>query len=226
MIKAVVFDFDGTLTKESKGNECWYKTWEFLQDLPYDHFLYTQYTEKKITETEWAQLAIKRFQEKNLRYTNLLYIASTIQLLPGVKETFKYLHEQNINIYILSGGIYTIIENVLKQEKVLSFITAIEAYQFQFDKKENLVACHSPKLHNIENKYEYIQLLKTQHNLKGNEILFVGNSFNAETVYKSGVHTLCIHPHHTDITNKIIWQHSIPSCKNLTEILPFVQMFT
>lgn len=35
MIKAVVFDFDGTLTKESKGNECWYKTWEFLQDLPF-----------------------------------------------------------------------------------------------------------------------------------------------------------------------------------------------
>lgn len=55
---------------------------------------------------------------------------------------------------------------------------------------------------------------------------FVGNNKSAEPVYKSGAPTLCIHPHHTDITNKIIWQHSIPSCKNLTEILPFVQMFT
>ena len=66
----------------------------------------------------------------------------------------------------------------------------------------------------------------TKHGSSFKIFHFVGNNKSAETVCKSGAHTLCINPHHTDITNKIIWQHSIPSCKNLTEILPFVQMFT
>ena len=46
MIEAVVFDFDGTLTKESKGNECWYKTWEFFKIFPTITF-YIRNTQKK-----------------------------------------------------------------------------------------------------------------------------------------------------------------------------------
>ena len=42
---------------------------------------------------------------------------------------------------------------------------------------------------------------------------FVGNNKSDETVYKSGAPTLCIHPHHTDITNKIIWQQVYPLAK-------------
>ena len=55
------------------------------------------------------------------------------------------------------------------------------------------------------------------------DIIYVGNSFNDEFVYTSGVKTLCINPRHTDFYNKKVWHNYLRHVKELKEILPFVE---
>ena len=32
-MKVIVFDFDGTLTKNRKGSNCWYEIWKYIDEL-------------------------------------------------------------------------------------------------------------------------------------------------------------------------------------------------
>ena len=54
------------------------------------------------------------------------------------------------------------------------------------------------------------------------EIIYIGNSFNDEFVYKTGVETLCINPRGTDFYNDKIWHNYIRNLKSLKEVLPFI----
>ena len=220
-MKAVVFDFDGTLTKSRKGSNCWYEVWKYINDLAYDDFLYGKYKRKEIDDVEWFKLIFERYKEKDVRRKYLHNISKGIELLPGTYETLKCLNNNGIKIFILSGGIRQIIDDVLQREGVNEFITSIETYDLIFDNKGKLIDYKRPNLHNPENKNEYIDLIKKQYNLKSSEILFVGNGANDETVYLSGAKTLCINPDDADISNKKVWHYDIENCENLTQILKY-----
>lgn len=220
-MKAIVFDFDGTLTKSRKGSNCWYEVWKYIDDLEYDNFLYNKYKRKEIDDGTWMKLIIKRYREKDVRRVYLHEISKKLELLPGTRETLKKLYENGAKIFVLSGGIKQIIEDVFKREKVDKFITAIETYDLIFDNNGKLINYSRPSLHNLENKNEYIELIKNQYNFKSEDILFVGNGSNDEMVYLSGARTLCINPDDTDPSNKTIWHNQIENCENLSEILKF-----
>lgn len=223
-MKAIVFDFDGTLTKNRKGSNCWYEIWKYIDDLDYDNFLYTKFKNKEIDDATWMKLIIKRYKEKDVQREYLHEISKKLELLPGSYETLEKLYKNGIKIFILSGGVKQIIEDVLKRENMGKFIASIEGYDLIFDSLGKLIDYKSPSLHNPENKNEYIELIKKQYNLKNNEILFVGNASNDEKVYLSGVKTLCINPDDANFSNKIIWNNAIENCENLLEILPFCEL--
>ncbi len=220
-MKAVIFDFDGTLTKSKKGSNCWRKIWEFIDDIEYDDTLYNQFVENKIDYKQWLDLIIKRYIEKDVTDLTLHDIANSIKMIEDSFNVLKLLNQNDIKIFILSGGIKQIIENVLRRENVLQFITSIEAYDFLFDSKGKLTSCKTPN-HNLENKCEYIELVKQKYDLSSKEILFIGNGQNDQTAFQSGVVTLCINPDDADYKNKKIWQHTILSCNSLKDILSFV----
>ena len=69
----------------------------------------------------------------------------------------------------------------------------------------------------------YINYLKEKHGIKGEEVLFVGNGANDQTVYLSGARTLCINPDDADYKNKKYWDFYMENCENLTEIIPFLE---
>ncbi len=223
-MKAIVFDFDGTLTNCQKGSNCWYEIWKYINDLEYDDFLYNKYKRKEIDNKKWLDLIFKRYKEKNVKREYLYEISKGIELLPGTYETLEYLYDNGIKIFVLSGGVRQIIYDVLKREKVDKFITSIEAYDLIFNNEGKLIDYKYPNLHNLENKNEYIELLKQIYNLKGEEILFVGNGANDETVYLSGVKTLCINPDKANISNKLVWNNNIEKCENLLQILNYCDM--
>ena len=220
-MKAVIFDFDGTLTKTKKGSNCWYKIWEYIDDLEYDSYLYNKFKNKEISDTQWFKLIFERYKEKNVQKKYLENIALKIKLLPGTYKTLEQLYKNGIKIFILSGGVRQIIESVLNREKILPFVTSLESYDLIFDKNGKLYDFKFPCLHNLENKNEYIDFIKKQYHFSKDEILFVGNGANDEKAYLSGAKTLCINPDDTDINNKTIWHNSIKNCKNLLEILKY-----
>ena len=220
-MKAVIFDFDGTLTKSRKGSNCWYEVWKYLDDLKYDDYLYGMYKHKEINDQQWFDLIVKRYIEKGVKRQYLTEIANTIEVIDGAQQTLKILHDNGVKVFILSGGIRQIIEDILEREQIREYITAIESYDLLFDKEGNLTGFQRPKSHNPENKNECVDLIKREYRLAKDDVLFVGNGANDEKVYLSGVDTLCINPDDADITNQTVWHHSIENCENLSQILEF-----
>ena len=137
-MKAVIFDFDGTLTKTKKGSNCWYKIWEYIDDLEYDSYLYNKFKNKEISDTQWFKLIFERYKEKNVQKKYLENIALKIKFLPGTYKTLEQLYKNGIKIFILSGGVRQIIESVLNREKILPFVTSLESYDLIFDKNGKL----------------------------------------------------------------------------------------
>lgn len=219
MVKAIVFDFCGTITK--RGQNTWRRTWELLGDEEHDDLLYEYHRTGEITETEWAWLICGRWKRLGVTADTFKEVAKNLELLNGVHETFEILHKKNIKIFILSGGMRQVIEMVFRREGVLKYITAIEAYAFKFDEDNVLIGMKMPK-YDVEHKDIYIEALMKKHSLATSEVFFVGNDKNDEGAAKSGVATLCINPLETDIKNKNIWTYALSQCDDLRDILQFI----
>lgn len=221
-MKIVIFDFDGTLTKSKKGTSSWRKVWEAIDDLDYDNFLFNKFKNGEIDDDAWLELILDRYKQKGVNNQILENISSKVELQDGAVEMLKKLYDKKIKIFILSGGVKNIIEYVLKREKIYNIITSVEAYDFIFDKNKILQSFKKPE-HNLEDKSEYVNLLKKEYGVSGEDILFVGNGINDETVYKSGAVTLCINPDGANSNDKQIWNYCIDNCTNLKQILKFVK---
>ena len=75
--------------------------------------------------------------------------------------------------------------------------------------------------HTLDDKQEFVKILLNRHNIEPQELLFVGNGENDETVYLSGARTLCLNPDGANYENKQIWNDTIFS-DSLESILPYV----
>jgi len=220
MIKAVVFDFCGTITK--RGQNTWRRTWEFLGDEEHDDLLYEYHRSGEITEQEWAWLICGRWKRLDVTLDTFREVAKSVELLHGVRDTFDELHKRNIKIFILSGGMRQVIEMVLSRNGLREQVTSIEAYGFKFDKSGALVDMTMPK-HDVEQKNTYIDAIMKKYGFTAAEVIFVGNDKNDEGAAKSGVTTICINPLETDINNKKVWTHAIQSCTDLRDILAYIK---
>lgn len=216
--KAVIFDYDGTLTQCKNQTSSWSRVWELLDDIETDEKFYNMYSSGQIDLNQWLVLIKNRFIEKGLDYSVCKTLANQTKLLKNINSVFKKLHENNIKIYILSGGIKNIIELTLLSCK--DYITSIEGYYFEF-KQNKFVDVLQPQ-HDLESKNEFVNLVIKENNLNPSQVLFVGNGKNDETVYQTGARTLCINPDDADYKNKTKWHNTLIKCNDLKEILPFV----
>lgn len=219
-MKAVIFDFDGTLTKSKKGSSCWYNIWVEIDDLEYDDKLYSMYKRNEIDDFKWSELIYQRYVEKDVNPRIMQAVADKVELQNGAYETLKALHSKGIKIFILSGGVRQVIEKILEREDLNQFITSLETYDLIFDKSGKLVDFKRPR-HNPEFKNQYIDIVKQQYKINAKDILFVGNGKNDQEAYKSGAVTLCINPDDAEIDNRIYWSYGIRECNDLQQILKY-----
>lgn len=207
-MKAVIFDFDGTLT-EKKGN-LWKRIWKELGlDTGPDSYyvsLFKRFMSGNITYKEWCELTLEAFQEKGFTKQKLDEITDDMTLIEGAEDLIKYLHARGIELHIVSGNIISVIEKVLGDNK--RFITAINANMFIFDKNGKLAEIVGTK-YDHEGKATYIKELCEKKGYKPSEVLFIGNSMNDEWVYRSGARTLCVNPDDTKSENVKIWNKVI-----------------
>lgn len=215
--KVVIFDFDGTLSS-SDGSCSWARVWKALDDIETDKKFYHMFASGEIDDATWLKLIEERFRELNLRKSLCSSLANEIKLIPGINETFNLLNQNNVKIYILSGGVRNLIEIALAPFE--KHITRIEGYQFVFN-GENFLKIEKAN-EPFDDKHKYVDQIKKENDVSGNEILFVGNGANDQTVYLTGARTLCINPDDADYTNKKYWNNYIKNCKNLTEIIKFL----
>lgn len=208
MIKYIIFDFDGTLTKK-KGN-FWREIWNRLQystdKNSYYYFLYKSFMEKKITHTEWCDLTLKAFNKRNFNKTIFDGLVRNVELMKNARELIEHLYKSGKKIHIVSGNIVDVIESVLHDSLV--YIERISANDFVFGKNGELIKIVGTK-YDYEGKAKYVEELCITKNLKPEEICFVGNSVNDEYVYTAGVKTICINPTETNENDSKIWNKVI-----------------
>lgn len=216
-MKAVIFDFDGTLTK--KNNEVWGKMWKAIDATDVDYFLYKKYANGEIDYKQWCIEIEKEYIKRGFNMDILINIADEIELMNNLEETLKTLRNEGYKLFIISGGVDKIIYN--KLGKMVDYFEEIHACEFEFDDNGLLK-------HIVDTKYdeEGKKIFIDEYCLKNNEnpqnITFIGNGDNDEYVYLSGCNTICINPHKkTRHDNKQIWHHVIKDSESMSDILKY-----
>lgn len=217
--KLIIFDFDGTLTKPHKIDNSWARIWNKIGMLDEAQRLYQLYRNKKITYREWVDEVIKIFHQNNVNRSMFASIAKEIKLLKNCKKVFKVFYENEIKICILSGGVKNIVDECVKNLK--EYITEIKAISLTVDKYGVVDGAILPDT-DTEYKSDYIIKQMKKYNLKKEEVIFVGNSFNDENAAKSGVVTICINPVKTNHQDKKVWTYAAEKTDDLSFILPFI----
>jgi HAD superfamily phosphoserine phosphatase-like hydrolase len=218
--KAVVFDFDGTLTEPRSGETTWEKIW---LDLGYGleecGELHQKFSRAEISHKTWCNLTAEKFKDKGLTKNQLIKISKSIKLISGVEETLKELNNSGVSLYICSGSIDTVIRNVLKN--YTKYFDEIKSNRFKYKQNGELDKIIGTKF-DFEGKSDYLTQVAMENDINPYEILFIGNSLNDEWAHQSGALTLCVNPRLTNPNQHIQWTYAINRMNNLKEILKFV----
>lgn len=221
-IKAIVFDFDGTLTKHQNTlHSTWERIWLKLGYTLDDCLqLHKQYSLKNITHQQWCDKTCERFRSKGMTRNTLKEVSCEMSLIDAVIPTLKLIKKNNIHLYIASGSIRDVIEDVIGKDNVYLF-EEIKANHMEFNKLGELTRIIGTK-YDFQGKAEFVQKIASQLDINPCNILFVGNSNNDQMAYQSGAVTLCVNPHLTDPHDNQKWNNVIYQMNSLREILNYL----
>ena len=214
-MRAVVFDFDGTLSKED------YNVWKLLwQKCGSDGVqkrkqLYEDHRIKKIiSRQEWFDLTAQEFRNNSINFKDFYEISSKIELLPGVKEVILKLYEEGYDLYIVSGCLKESI--TLALGPYTKYFKDIQANSVNFE-EGGLIKNFNPTKYDFEGKAVYIEMLKA-NGYDASDIVFIGNSGNDEWVHLTGCKTICINPVQTDFKNREKWDRVFVNVTDLRQL--------
>ena len=221
-MKAVFFDFDGTLTYKSK--RIWKEIWQMLGyeivKNSYYAKLYNDFMDNQITHQEWCDLTCEALIEKGMNLDILNQLVKDIKLINGATETFEDLKKRGYSLHIISGNIIDVIEKVLGEN--VKYFDTINANDFSFDNKNNLTYIKGTN-YDFEGKAKFINEFKEKTGAKAEDLYFIGNGNNDEWAHLSGCNTICINPDRAETDNKTKWHKTIENVENLTDILPLIR---
>ena len=132
-MKAVFFDFDGTLT--TNNNNVWKSIWKKyglpVDENSYYRSLFNRFMTNQITHQQWCDLTCEEFRKVGFDYNSLMNIADEIKMIDGIEETLKKLKENGYHLFIISGNIMSVIERVLGDK--IKYFDGIEANKLIFE---------------------------------------------------------------------------------------------
>lgn len=220
--KAVVFDFDGTLTHPGDYMTTWEKIWIALGYPRETCFeLHMKYQRKEFSHEEWCDRTLDAFKARNLRREHIVQIAKGISLIDGVSETLHELRDRGLKLFILSGSIKSIIRHVLGD--MYGEFEEIKANELVFDRSGNIVKIEGTH-YDFEGKAIFIKRIIQDYDLSPSDVLFVGNDCNDIFASQSGARTLCVNARLTDPANEEHWTYAIGEMLNLLQILEYVHL--
>ena len=120
----VIFDFDGTLTIQQDNLNMWGVLWKRVKKDRVGSSLYSQFHNGLITRERWFWETEQEFIGKIDR-SLVRSVAKSIFLRNNAEALFEVLTEKGYKLHILSGGIGTIINEILaSNRKYFEFISA------------------------------------------------------------------------------------------------------
>lgn len=217
--KVIIFDYDGTLTKVEKGYNSWLVVWEAIDKVDLDEYHYLKYASGEYTYDDWLYACLDEYKKYGVSRDLFHTLAEKSRQIKGLEDVLKYLTSGGIKLYILSGGIKNIID--IHLGKLTKYFTSIEAHEFIYD-ENGVVSSVIPLDHSLGSKDEFVRRIINKYNLQADQVLFVGNGDNDETVYKTGARTLCLNPDNAHYTDKKLWDNYIFT-DDIHDILQFIE---
>ncbi len=218
--KAVVFDFDGTLTKPGSTRSTWEAIWEYLgYDANECGLLANQFYREEITHSEWCRITLEKFKARDLNYDAVISVASGLQLIQDFDECMEELQRLSIPTYLVSGSIWDVIVNVLGDRT--RYFRRIVANTFGYIGPQKRLGTISGTKFDFKGKGDFVREVAKELKVKTNNILFVGNDINDVHVKATGTRALLVNPHQTSAKDKSAWDKCLPQMRSLLEILPF-----
>ena len=219
--RAVVFDFDGTLTLRDGDLTTWERIWTNLgYDLSECAEFHREFSSGHITHREWCEVTCKKFAVKRLREDTLVKIGESLRLVPDTEAVLEELRRRQVSLYIVSGSIKKIITTALGP--IVPWFNEISANDFRFDGRTGILSKIVGTEFDFQTKPDFISRVIKRENLHPLEVLFVGNSGNDVWASQSGASTLCVNPHFTDSSVVKHWTYAIRRMESLSAILPYV----
>jgi len=220
--KAVVFDFDGTLTRTQDQRTTWEMIWVSLGYSINDCAnLHRRFQRKEFNHPTWCDLTRDAFRARSFTLAQLESIARATSLVDGVRETVQTLRKSGAKLFILSGSIKAIIQYVLCD--LQTEFEEIKANEILFD-SSGVISEIKGTPFDFKGKADFLKRVVKEWQMDPLDVLFVGNSCNDVFASQSGVRTLCVNPRFTDPDNEEHWTYAIREMSNLREILNFVKV--
>ena len=221
--KIVVFDFDGTLTKNASLRTSWERMWVSCGYTVDDcRKLHSEYSLGQFGHQEWCDRTAEKFKNKSFSRKNIEQIAQNIELLDDCRDVLKLLHSKGIQLFIVSGSVDILIKKVLGDE-LANLFSKIQANQMQFNQDGFLEKIIGTK-YDFERKADYVKGIIDKGYLSSNEIVFFGNSFNDESVCSTGVRAVCINPKQTVSYNPSYWTDERSDVTSMKDFLQFIKL--
>ena len=220
-MRAVVFDFDGTITYKSKN--LWKMIW---QECGYDlgegsvyKEYYNDFMSGKYSYEVWCDKTCQLFRERNFNYNQFINLSKNFNIIDGFEDVLKYLKNRGVRLYILSGSIVEGIEVALG--KWAKLFDKISANKMIFDDKGIIERIDATNF-DFKGKADYINGICQELKCKPKDVVFVGNDNNDDEVYKSGCSTICFNPNMADYSNREKWHFVIEHSSNFNDLMEFL----
>ena len=220
--KAVILDFDGTMTTTENGSTSWEIIWKHLGYTINECAMYhSQFRNNQISHQEWCEITLEKFRAKAFTSSMIPDIASKIVPVKGLAEFVLALRAKGIILYIVSGSVRQII-NATIAPTILQSFEAIKANDFRFD-SSGLISGIVGTKYDFSGKADYLKQVIHENSCSPMDLLFVGNAGNDSWASKSGARTLCVNPTSTDPDNPKHWTYNIRNMTDMREILSYVK---
>ena len=220
--KAVIFDYDGTLTFGDYNNifKSLYRVLGYATDRNSVYYQdYVKFVEFRIDYKEWVQINEDDFKKGGLTKEIFDSVTENIKLIKGIEKTLKTLSDAGVKLYILSGNFgYAIRKTLGKLADLFTEISANEVYFNEDGTLSHLVATEF----DYDGKPKFIEKIINELNVKPEEICFVGNGENDKFAYKAGAKTICINPVDADEDDAEKWASVLKNVTNFEKILDYI----
>ena len=220
--KAVIFDYDGTLTFGDYNNiyKSLYQVLGYATDRNSAYYQdYVDFINFKIDYAGWVKINEEDFKNGGLTKDIFDSVTENIKLIKGLEKTLKTLHESGVKLYVLSGNFVYAIKKTLG--KLAELFTEISANEVHFNEDGTLSHLVATEF-DYDCKPKFIEKVINELGVLPEEICFVGNGENDKFAYRAGAKTICVNPVDADEDDAEKWACVLKNVTNFEKILDYI----
>lgn len=219
-IRAVAFDFAGTLTREMPEDSTWYWIWDKCElDKKEFMALHRGIENGSITRREYLEGLVAKFRAAQLTRAKVNKLGSQCEFRGRVPETFRELDKRNIRIYVVSRSEREFIRGRLGDLAMLT--EEIHCNYFTYG-SDGIVDSIVGTDFDREGKARFVKRMARELRISTSDVLFVGNSRNDRFVRATGARTVCIDSHNMPGNDKRYWSERLTFCDDTYEIIELI----